>query len=146
MVHFWSEPIISHRTGRVDADLYNQGYTLTQCAFILRFGKLYILFSPKWTFLTSLFIFELGSLICGVAPSSMALILGVSVSNCQTNSMYADHSILQASHSWCWRGWTLCRGFGHYHAHVSLGKATNLAKSDQRHVRYWVCDWAIGTP
>ena len=30
----------------------------------------------KWTFLSGLFIFELGSLICGVAPSSSVLIVG----------------------------------------------------------------------
>ena len=32
--------------------------------------------NSKWTFLTGLFIFELGSLICGVAPSSSVLIVG----------------------------------------------------------------------
>ena len=30
----------------------------------------------KWTFLSGLFVFELGSLICGVAPSSKVLIVG----------------------------------------------------------------------
>lgn len=30
----------------------------------------------KWTFLTFLFIFELGSLVCGVAQSSKMLIVG----------------------------------------------------------------------
>ena len=32
--------------------------------------------NSKWTFLSGLFIFELGSLICGVAPSSKVLIVG----------------------------------------------------------------------
>ena len=30
----------------------------------------------KWTFLSGLFIFELGSLICGLAPNSKVLITG----------------------------------------------------------------------
>ena len=30
----------------------------------------------KWTFLSGLFVFELGSLVCGVAPSSKFLIVG----------------------------------------------------------------------
>lgn len=30
----------------------------------------------KWAYLTSLSMFELGSLICGVAPNSLALIIG----------------------------------------------------------------------
>jgi hypothetical protein len=54
-------------------------YTLTQCVSLLQFGKLNQLFSPKWTFLASLFVFEAGSLLCALAPSSTALIVGVSV-------------------------------------------------------------------
>jgi MFS transporter, DHA2 family, glioxin efflux transporter len=40
-------------------------------------GKLYSNLDVKWTFLVNLFIFELGSLICGLAPNSVALIVGV---------------------------------------------------------------------
>ena len=32
--------------------------------------------NSKWTFLSGLFIFELGSLVCGVAPNSKVLIVG----------------------------------------------------------------------
>jgi MFS family permease len=39
-------------------------------------GKAYKYFPLKITYLTAIFIFELGSLICGVAPSSIALIIG----------------------------------------------------------------------
>lgn len=35
-----------------------------------------MLFNMKWSYLTSLFMFELGSLICGLAPNSIALIIG----------------------------------------------------------------------
>ncbi|KAL4800457.1 major facilitator superfamily domain-containing protein [Aspergillus venezuelensis] len=42
----------------------------------LVWGKAYGFFSLKVTFLLALFIFEIGSLICGVAPSSVALIVG----------------------------------------------------------------------
>jgi len=42
----------------------------------LLFGKFYTFFNVKWVFLAALFIFELGSLICGVAPSSTVLIVG----------------------------------------------------------------------
>ena len=40
-------------------------------------GKLYFLFDIKMVFLAAVFVFELGSLICGVAPNSPALIVGV---------------------------------------------------------------------
>jgi MFS family permease len=35
-----------------------------------------MLFDIKWSYLLSLSMFELGSLICGVAPNSVALIIG----------------------------------------------------------------------
>lgn len=44
--------------------------------FDIVWGKGYKYFPLKITFLISIFIFELGSLICGVAPNSTALIVG----------------------------------------------------------------------
>jgi MFS family permease len=49
---------------------------LTTSAFQLFYGRIYSNFSIKYTILTAIFIFELGSLICGVAPTSNALIAG----------------------------------------------------------------------
>ncbi|TPX22282.1 hypothetical protein DIZ76_014150 [Coccidioides immitis] len=59
-----------------DVGWYASAYLLTGCSFQLLFGKLYTYFSIKWVFLIALFIFELGSLVCGVAPTSTALIIG----------------------------------------------------------------------
>ncbi|KAI6767317.1 hypothetical protein HG530_005326 [Fusarium avenaceum] len=42
-------------------------------------GKLYMYFNTRWSFLALFFIFEVGSLICGVAQSSTMLILGRAV-------------------------------------------------------------------
>ena len=42
----------------------------------LIFGKLYTFYPSKWVFLAGLLIFEIGSLICAVAPTSNALIIG----------------------------------------------------------------------
>lgn len=42
----------------------------------LLFGKLYSYLNIKWVFLTAIAIFELGSLLCAVAPNSTALIIG----------------------------------------------------------------------
>ena len=39
-------------------------------------GKIYKYYNLKWSFLVSMFIFEVGSLICGVASSSNTLIIG----------------------------------------------------------------------
>lgn len=49
---------------------------MTFGGFQTSMGKAYRYFSLKTTFLVSLFIFEIGSLICGVAPNANALIAG----------------------------------------------------------------------
>ncbi|KAJ6005390.1 MFS general substrate transporter [Penicillium sp. IBT 35674x] len=59
-----------------DVGWYASSYLLTTCSFQLLYGKFYTLFNIKWVFLVALCIFELGSLICGVAPTSTVLIIG----------------------------------------------------------------------
>ncbi|GAD92455.1 hypothetical protein TERG_05351 [Paecilomyces variotii No. 5] len=59
-----------------DVGWYGSAYLLTDCAFQLFFGKLYQIFSLRWVFMSSLFIFEVGSLVSAVAPTSRALIVG----------------------------------------------------------------------
>lgn len=49
---------------------------MTNGGFQSSWGKAYKYFPLKITYLLSIFVFELGSLICGVAPSSTALIVG----------------------------------------------------------------------
>ncbi|KAK5090598.1 hypothetical protein LTR05_000773 [Lithohypha guttulata] len=62
-----------------DIGWYASSYLLTTCALQLFFGKIYTFYSIKWTFLVSIGIFEVGSAICGAAPSSTALIIGRAV-------------------------------------------------------------------
>ncbi|KAJ5490289.1 Major facilitator superfamily domain general substrate transporter [Penicillium expansum] len=59
-----------------DMGWYGSAYMLTTCAVTLIFGKLYSYYSTKWTFMTALTLFELGSLVCGVTPTSTGLIIG----------------------------------------------------------------------
>lgn len=54
-------------------------YFLTQTAFQPIFGKLLTIFPRKTMYMISIFIFEVGSLICGVAPNMTALIIGRAV-------------------------------------------------------------------
>lgn len=49
---------------------------MTLGGFQSAWGKAYKYFPLKISFLLAIFIFELGSLICGVAPNSVALIVG----------------------------------------------------------------------
>ncbi|KAH8651095.1 major facilitator superfamily domain-containing protein [Xylariales sp. PMI_506] len=60
----------------IDIGWYGAAYQLGSASFMLLTGKLYMIFSSKWIFLSFFFIFELGSLICGIATSSKILIIG----------------------------------------------------------------------
>lgn len=59
-----------------DAGWYGSAFFLTVAAFQSSWGKAYKYFPLKVVFLLSIAVFELGSLICGVAPNSTALIVG----------------------------------------------------------------------
>lgn len=59
-----------------DIGWYGTAYLLTNCAFLLVFGKIYTILHVKATFLTAVILFEVGSAICGAAPNSIAFIMG----------------------------------------------------------------------
>lgn len=67
---------------------------LTTCAVTLSFGKIYTFYSTKWVYLIALFIFELGSLICGVAPSSEGLIIGRAVAGMGAAGLFSGAVII----------------------------------------------------
>lgn len=50
------------------------------------YGTIYKLFNVKWCYLGAIFIFEVGSLICAVAPSSTVFIVGRAVAGVSTNN------------------------------------------------------------
>ncbi|KAJ5397645.1 hypothetical protein N7509_005758 [Penicillium cosmopolitanum] len=59
-----------------DIAWYGSAYFLTSTALQPSYGRIYKTFSVKWGFLIAVLIFEIGSLICAVAPSSTVLIVG----------------------------------------------------------------------
>ena len=63
-----------------DVSWYGSAYFMTAGGFQATWGKARQYFSLKYTFLLSIGIFELGSLICAVAPSSSVLIVGRAIS------------------------------------------------------------------
>jgi MFS family permease len=81
-----------------DVGWYASSYLLTTCAFQLIFGKLYTFYSIKWTYLSALFIFELGSLVCGVAPNSIALIIGRAIAGLGSAGIFSG-AILIVAHT-----------------------------------------------
>ncbi|KAL2850671.1 major facilitator superfamily transporter [Aspergillus pseudoustus] len=66
---------------------YGSSYLISMCAVKMVWGKLYTLFPPKWVFMTGVAVFEVGSLVCGLAPSSVALILGRAIAGLGASSI-----------------------------------------------------------
>ncbi|TGJ82165.1 hypothetical protein E0Z10_g6613 [Xylaria hypoxylon] len=70
-------PSITGEFGGIqDQAWYGSVFYMTAGGFQSTWGKTYRYFPLKISYLTAIFIFEVGSLICGVAPNSVALIIG----------------------------------------------------------------------
>ncbi|RSM13827.1 hypothetical protein CDV31_005697 [Fusarium ambrosium] len=59
-----------------DVPWYGSAYLLTEMAFQPTFGRLYTLFDARILYLTSIMIFEVGTILCAAAPNSASLITG----------------------------------------------------------------------
>ena len=79
-----------------DVGWYGSSYLLTTCALQLFFGRLYTFYSIKIVFLISIIIFEVGSAICGSAPTSDALIVGRSIAGCGSAGIFAGALVIIA--------------------------------------------------
>jgi EmrB/QacA subfamily drug resistance transporter len=79
-----------------DVGWYASAYLLTTCSFQLLFGKFYTFFSIKWVFLFAIGVFELGSLLCGVAPNSTVLIVGRAIAGLGSAGIFSGALIIIA--------------------------------------------------
>ncbi|KAJ4400533.1 MFS sugar transporter [Neurospora sp. IMI 360204] len=79
-----------------DVGWYGSAYLLTTAALQLLFGRFYTFFSLKWVFLIAIFIFELGSLICGVANTSTTLIIGRAIAGIGSAGIFSGALIILA--------------------------------------------------
>ncbi|KAK2017792.1 MFS general substrate transporter [Colletotrichum eremochloae] len=68
--------IVDEFSSLEDIGWYGSSFFLTISAFSQFWGKAYTYFSLKWVLMTAIVIFEVGSLICGVAKNSPTLIIG----------------------------------------------------------------------
>jgi len=77
-----------------DAAWYSSGYFLTNMALQPAFGQLYRFFSVKMVYMLSVVIFEIGSLICALAPSSAVLIFGRLITGIGGGGLYIGCVVL----------------------------------------------------
>lgn len=72
-----------------DIGWYASAYRLSLCSFQFMFGKLYRMYPLKTMFMLSLLIFEIGSAICGAAPTSAVFIVGRTVAGVGASGIFA---------------------------------------------------------
>jgi len=75
---------------------YGAAYLITTGGFQLIWAKFYTIFPIKWVFLSSITIFELGSLVCGAAPSSIALIIGRAIAGLGSAGLFSGAMVIMA--------------------------------------------------
>ncbi|XP_014553133.1 hypothetical protein COCVIDRAFT_108412 [Bipolaris victoriae FI3] len=72
-----------------DIGWYGSAFFVTTAATQASWGRLYTFFPLKWTYLISIGFFELGSVVCGAAPSSVALIIGRAICGVGAAGLFA---------------------------------------------------------
>lgn len=72
-----------------DVGWYGSAYLLTTTSLQPSFGKIYTYFNIKWTYLTALVLFEVGSIICAAAVNSTMLIVGRAVAGCGAAALFS---------------------------------------------------------
>ncbi|KAF2149693.1 MFS general substrate transporter [Myriangium duriaei CBS 260.36] len=77
-----------------DVGWYGSAYLVTSSAFQLLFGRIYTFYPTKLVYLTSLVIFEIGSAICGAAPSSTAFIVGRAIAGLGSAGVWSGNIVI----------------------------------------------------
>ncbi|KAI9778732.1 MAG: hypothetical protein M1839_007963 [Geoglossum umbratile] len=88
--------ITDHFKSISDIGWYGSAYFLTTTALQPTFGKIYKQFSVKTTFLVAIGLFELGSLLCGAAPTSTALIIGRAIAGVGVGGIFSGALVILA--------------------------------------------------
>ncbi|KAI4616461.1 uncharacterized protein J4E87_008727 [Alternaria ethzedia] len=72
-----------------DVGWYGSSYLLTTTSLQPSFGKVYTYFDVKYTYLSALILFEVGSVICAAATSSAMFIVGRAVAGAGAAALYS---------------------------------------------------------
>jgi hypothetical protein len=71
-----------------DIGWYGSSYMLTAAGFILLYGRIYTFFPTKPVFLSGIFLFEAGSVVCGAAQTSTMLIIGRAIAGLGSSGIF----------------------------------------------------------
>ncbi|KAJ7163944.1 putative efflux pump antibiotic resistance protein [Mycena crocata] len=79
-----------------DVGWYGSSYLLATAATQLLFGKLYTFLPIKWVYIAAISLFEIGSVLCGAAPNSEALIVGRAIAGLGSAGIFSGALIIVA--------------------------------------------------
>jgi hypothetical protein len=77
-----------------DVGWYSATHNVLVCVAIPIYGKLFVQYSPKWTYIVVVAIFELGSVVCGTARSSSTFIFGRAIIGLGSAGVWAGYTII----------------------------------------------------
>ncbi|KAG9251473.1 major facilitator superfamily domain-containing protein [Emericellopsis atlantica] len=77
-----------------DIGWYGSAYLLTTTALQPMYGGIYKRFNVKLVYLGAVFMFEVGSLVCGVAPTSTAFIVGRAVAGIGSAGLFSGSIVI----------------------------------------------------
>ncbi|KAI0179211.1 major facilitator superfamily domain-containing protein [Hypoxylon sp. FL1284] len=77
-----------------DVSWYGTAYILTMCSFQLLMGKIYKFYPVKPVFISGVVLFEVGSAVCGAAPTSTAFIIGRAVAGLGGAGMFSGFMVI----------------------------------------------------
>lgn len=77
-----------------DIGWYGSSYLLTTTALQPMYGAIYKYFNVKYAYLIAVFIFEIGSLLSAVAPSSTAFIIGRAIAGIGTAGLFSGSIVI----------------------------------------------------
>ncbi len=79
-----------------DIGWYGSAYLLTTTALQPMYGTVYRIFSIKYTYLAAIAVFELGSLVCALAPTSNAFVVGRAVAGLGTAGLFSGSVVIMS--------------------------------------------------
>ncbi|CAJ2509012.1 Uu.00g140380.m01.CDS01 [Anthostomella pinea] len=77
-----------------DISWYASAYLITSCATQLLWGRIYTFYSTKTLFLVAIVVFEVGSVVCGAAPTSTAFIVGRAIAGTGSAGIFSGSTVI----------------------------------------------------
>ena len=77
-----------------DISWYASAYLITSCGTQLQWGRIFTFYNTKFVFLAAILVFEVGSALCGAAPTSTAFIVGRAIAGSGSAGIFAGATVI----------------------------------------------------